>query len=119
MGNNRHSLLMLGQAYELTIYFIWKVSDNTSFGSNNASRSSAIATRRRRSNRQQAQIARLVAQQEQQGQVLRLLARRTDFLDVQTRDQGVQCRLVQAPPTPPQPVVRLEAEVAGVQRLTG
>jgi hypothetical protein len=49
---------------------------------------------------------------------MRLLARRTDFLDVETRDQGVQRRLMQAPPTPPQPVVRPGAEVAGVQRLT-
>jgi hypothetical protein len=49
---------------------------------------------------------------------MRLLARRTDFLDVETRDQGVQCRLMQAPPTPPQPVARPGAEVAGVQRLT-
>jgi hypothetical protein len=46
-----------------------------------------------------------------------LLARRTDFLDVETREQGVQCRLLQTPPTP-QPVVRPGAEVTGVQRLT-
>jgi hypothetical protein len=43
--------------------------------------------------------------------------RRTDFLDVRTRDQGVQCRLVQAPPTQPQPFARPGAEVTGVQRL--
>jgi hypothetical protein len=48
---------------------------------------------------------------------MRVLLRRTDFLDVRTRDQGVQCRLVQAPPTPPQPVARPGAEVTGVQRL--
>jgi hypothetical protein len=100
-------LLRAKQAYELTVYFIWKVSGNTS--SNNASRSSAAAAnaRRRRRNGQQSQVIRL----------LRLLCRRTDFLDVRTRDQGVQCRIVQAPSTQQQAAARPEAEVVGIQRL--
>jgi hypothetical protein len=100
-------LLRAKQAYELTVYFISKVSGKTS--SNNASRSPAATAnaRRRRRNGQQSQIIRL----------LRLLRRRTDFLDVQTRDQGVQCQLVRTPSMTPQLVVRPEAEVTGVQRL--
>jgi hypothetical protein len=67
-------------------------------------------------------VARLAAQVAQQGQLLRLLERRTNFLDVLTRDTWVQCNMERAQvarETPTALVVRPVTEVAGVQRISG
>jgi hypothetical protein len=46
-----------------------------------------------------------------------MLLMRTRFLDVETQEQGVDCRIIQTPLIP-QTVVRPGAEVVGVQRPT-
>jgi hypothetical protein len=118
-------LLRARQAYELTVYFIWKVSGNAPSGGHIPAGAisaphSVRATRRRRRRRQQTPTVGLLNELRQLArmqQMILVLLLRTRFLDVETREQGVECQLIQTTPVP-QTVVRPQTGVGCVQRPT-